>query len=240
MIINPGINLGIKLLIMDSPVTTLSKLLRRVISELYGHKYVTGESLQTILIEINKLPIECLTGDNELYVNRTIKSIGYFNGLGKLTDKQMYGLAEAIKYTCDQIDGKGQQAHNPIISHETYSTNITKQMYDSAYSTNITQQMYDSNVIKLTADNDDVICQVIFAFIIDLSRDVMTSTLNVIVINYFETIELLLLENRKRYSAITNEISSCLGKHGWKNGFTKEPKIKDMLTDLQNIADKYF
>jgi hypothetical protein len=229
LITNPNINLAIKLVTMDPPGTSLSNVLQIVIIQLRNNVYSTIESLQNILIEINKLPIECLTGDNECYVYRIKKTIEAFNGPGKLTGKQRYRLIRVFKDCCELIEYKIQPP-KPMSSHESYSSDTTR----------LIDNNYDFGVIKLTEDNDLVISQVIFSFIVDLSRDVMTSTLNIVVLEYFETMESLLLENSERYSDIANEISSCLIKYGWERGFTKEPKTKDMVLDLQNIVNKYF
>jgi hypothetical protein len=219
---------------MDPPATSFFDIIHTTLGRLSNDEYSTVESLQTILISINNLPIESLTRyDNR--INRIRKLIKGFNGPRLLTSRQKDTLTRTlIEISKTIIEKTEDKVHTTIYRHgsTTYFTSTTPSSFYRSDEETCTE--------KLTDDCDSAISQVIFTFIIDLSRDVMTSTLNTFVLEYFNTMELFLNENSERYSKIADDFAVCLSKHGWEEGFVKEPKIKDLVLDLENIANKYF
>lgn len=94
-------------------------------------------------------------------------------------------------------------------------------------------------------DRDDIIFGIVYDLVTDLSRDVMSSTLTLFIVKYFELIEQL--PNIENYLDITSEITKCLQKHAWKcknsfstGGFQTSPNTKSLLHDIKQITDQYF
>jgi prenyltransferase beta subunit len=207
---------------MDPSVRKLSGFFYKIIGKLYNNEYPTIESLQTIFTEIDNLPTDFLTLHHN-HVDRVRKIIISFGNSGILTYKHKLILIKSFKNICQRIQVMNyiKENHQNLINKSDNPNKIIKQ-------------------IKVTDDRDREISQVVFTLIIDLSRDIMTSTLNNIIFKYLAVMEIFLNENCERYSSIDNDILECLIKHGWKNGFVKEPKIKELIFDLEKIVNKYF
>lgn len=107
-------------------------------------------------------------------------------------------------------------------------------------------QYYNDVIIK-KFDSDDVIGEVVFALLTNLSRDVMVSTLTGYIIDYFETVYPIMELDLDKYFDITSEIRKCLENNGWRcktvesaGGFQSEPNRQTLINNLSAIVDKYF
>ena len=134
---------------------------------------------------------------------------------------------------------KGYGTKNKRLTNRQVSTLLSK-LCDSI----------NSQSSKVTNfDSDDVIFSVVFSLLINLDQNIMSSTLNTFIIDYFQIIGTLLNEAPDRYLDITYEIQKCLQNHGWDyignssdggTGFQGAPNRKMLVEDLKNIVDKYF
>ncbi len=214
---------------MDSVRTSLSdefaKLLESFVVNLNLGKYTSTDSLKNIVEILTPLLSDFRYPITEI-TNR-IKGFGYSKSL---TQKQIKSLCSLMS---ELLTGIKSGATN---LKEVINTNKRKR------NINLSQNIPSTPFIRLNDKEDSVISEIVLGLIINLSRNVMSSTLNIYVKEYFDTVSLVVGENLARYTGFVNEIEQCLIKYGWNHslGFIKEPKSKDIITSLQTILDKYF
>ena len=68
----------------------------------------------------------------------------------------------------------------------------------------------------------------------------MSSTFNIFVMEYFDLISTIVINEPDKYTDVISDINQCLEKHGWSNGFRSEPNQSALVKDLEIIVDKYF
>lgn len=99
-----------------------------------------------------------------------------------------------------------------------------------------------NNKKELTYDLDDPIICIISQLIENLQRNIMSSTLNIIVNKYFSSISRIMNEYPDRYLEITFEIQECLINYGWQMpdlGFEAVPCVESITLFLSEILTTY-
>lgn len=224
-------------------VITFNRLIETTISKL-RIDYITVASLQEITTQICNLPPDEQSNNTESIsrINATIREYGtddkilshrQYKNLEKILGELLYGQRQSYKPQSSKH--KTQKSYRSF-KHSQLST---------SYSDNIPSYLIDSNITKFV--NDDLICDIVFGLFTNLSRNVMASSLTQIIMEYFDTINLILVDDKNKYQGITLDIKECFERHGWKcknatslGGFYTAPNQDSLVSDFHKIIDKYF
>lgn len=235
---------------MDCTSDTFSTLVGRIVED-FEHKSSTIGSLQLILEQIDGLPREeTAKYDSHIaIIRKTIKEYGKEDK--RLTDRQANKLVNILRKSIKStslLSDAGSSLPLKSFTART-SSNNRFQLYDQPmFSTSSRTVRWSENYIKKFESND-VIFAVVFNLLINLSQNVMSSTYNTSVIEYFEILSPILEEDPDRYLDLTSDIQKCLQKHGWDctgnatvggRGFTSDFDHPVLVDNLQKIIDKYF
>lgn len=197
-----------------------------------GTTYSTIGHLQNIIKQLRISPHDINISRRISLIERTINGYGGYGKNDKLlTNRQINTLIKTLRKAIQkdlEIDNKLTK-RNYIISPNRYY---------------VSRGMTQSKI-----EHHDPIFSVIFNLLTNLSNNVMGSTLNVYIINYFEDIGPILNEAPDKYFDVTSEIQLCLQTHGWDctgnstiggRGFRTEPNKINLIEDFQQIINKYF
>lgn len=221
---------------MDQPLsTTFTKLIYSVLTELTpSGKYSTIDSLHGLSKEMEEL-----TADERHRYSQQIKTIklvikGFNRSNDKLTNRQITTFSKLLSDISDKIDSPSYKS----------ASNFPNEFRTAYY------QSYGTRQIPITKFNqDDIVCEITLNLIVNLSRDVLGSTFNIFVSEYFDMMSCLLDEDPSKYCDIALEIQECLMKYGWDcsgnlipggKGFITEPKVKQLVPELELILSKYY
>jgi hypothetical protein len=200
---------------MENP--TFLSVIEKIITE-FDIKYTSIESLQQIVLDLDSL--QPGVHMNEIIVlKRTIREFGKANG--RLTDRQSKKLLNLLIGYKTPIKPKKE---TPI--------------YDTSYY-NEKEPKYEEPIVIF---DDRAISKVIFTFLTSLNYASLSSSLNIVVSEYFLEIECVLEGAPQRYYELTKIIKGILEDHGWKmgSGFQREPNQMSLVFHLDIVIKKYF
>jgi hypothetical protein len=93
-----------------------------------------------------------------------------------------------------------------------------------------------NKIIKI--DSSDIMYSVILNLYTNLSYNVLSSSINLIIFNYFDMVKDL--HESYKYIDMTTEIENMLKNNTWtESGFYSEPNQYKLIEDLQSIMNKY-
>ena len=234
------------------------------------------QELYNFIEELDKLP-DYEKDAHHLHIElikNTVKGYGKLTDDTKkftLTDKQIDRFKLALHNRCGN---KKRRTHNPSLMMEPYDPLSTMIKIQHLSSIPSLQPIYPSNLYEFNFSQDDpssipslapiyhnyinnkkpdfgeddVIFSIVFGLLINMNRDTTGSSLTNYILEYLESIEILLeSDDEKRYVDITRNITRCLENYGWicKNantlgGFKTEPKRVELVKDLEKIVNLYF
>lgn len=220
------------------PVNTFPELIASVLVN-FERTYTTTGSLRDLNKLLDSLP------DEEVLIHNThiceiklaISALGKFDRI--ITNKQFYILTKALK------NGSGYTREKQKYGSGECVILKRDELYDIQYHDNLPEAGKELFAVKY--ETDDIVSETVFTLLSNMNRNLMGSTLNSYVYDYFAMMELLLNEDYNKYFKIHGEIKSCLMKYGWKckdekteGGFQTEPLRFEMCKSLEEIVNKYF
>lgn len=255
---------------MESSSKTFSIVIGRIIQD-FDSEYPTINSLQRILEQIQALHPDELTKYKKHITafQRTIKEYGSVNR--RLTDKQANNILKLLRNSISEESllskaeaSSALKGSRSLVIHDTSSLAGLASL--SISNTAGKFQIYNQPVLGLPTvpsslsqavnpwthkkfESDDVIFPIVSNLLTNLDRNVMSSTLNTFVINYFEVLGPIMEEVPDLYLDLTCKIQSCLESHGWDftggssaggRGFRSPPNRNKLVEDLQKIFNDFF
>lgn len=223
-------------------------VIKDIIKE-FRYQYLTVNSLHKIIEKLKNISFQ----EIEKYRSHIVLIEGTINNYGNddkmLTYIQRTNIIELLE-RCLLLNPKCSQHENNFIASPFEGSNIQNEsnnIKSIVEFESLEENLYYETPKIEKFELDDIIVEVVFGLLSNLSRKVMVSTLTVYVLDYFESSDRIIESHVDKYQHITSEIRKCLETHGWKcktiesaGGFQSEPSQKSLLIDLEKIINRYF
>jgi len=229
--------------------TTLRELLKEFCSK---QRALKNNILIELVTNINKLPEE-EKAKHEEYIDKIVDVINEINTsviLSVLTpfDRKKFNVLihEILRNLKHEKNGTDPPSPSYVSegNDALFGQHLIKQMKTFASKPReiekpLVSEMRSPETMRKHLGSNPYIVERLLLLIHVLGSDSITSTLNVYVQEYLDSINIL-IEELAEYDETLNTIEQCLIKHKWeKNNFTEPPDQKKLCDDLRDILTHF-